>query len=107
MNNEQEKLNGCENCDGCAEEKKTPETIPYIVHETTVARMERTVKRMWVLLILLVVLLTATNGAWIWHESQFEDIYQEVTQDAESGTNNFIFGDNYGEANDKNEGQNP
>ena len=100
-------MNDCTNCNGCEELERKPETIPYIVHESALARAERTIKRMWVLVILLIILLTATNAGWIWYESQFEDVYQEVTQDAESGTNTFVFGDHYGEANGKNEGQTP
>lgn len=98
-------MNDCTNCNGCEQMERKPETIPYIVHEAALARAERTIKRLWVLVILLIVLLTATNAAWIWYEAQFEDIYQEVVQDAESGTNNFVFGDNYGEAKDNNADQ--
>lgn len=65
--------------------------VPYIVHEGTMARMERTIKRLWILVLVLVVLLVGTNVAWLWYESQFEtletfqDIYQEV--DAQDGGN--------------------
>lgn len=104
MNNEQEKLNGCENCNGCAEEK-TPETIPYIVHETTVARMERMIKKMWTVIVLLIVLLVGTNAAWLWYESQMEDIL--ITQENADGYNNFIGNDgditNNGETDNQNQ----
>ena len=42
-------------------------------------------------------MLVVTNGAWIWYESQMETIYQEVTQEADTGTNNFVCGDMIGE----------
>lgn len=49
------------------------------------ARMERTIRRLWVLCIILIVLLAATNGAWIWHESQYEDVVStEISQDVNS-----------------------
>lgn len=77
--------------------------VPYIVHEGAMARAERTVKRLWISTILLLIALIATNAAWIWYESQweyFEETTQEVTQssNADSGdaTNYFVGGD-YGE----------
>lgn len=69
---------------------------------------ERTIKRLWVIIILLIVLLFGTNAAWIVYESQFETIEmsQEVEQDAEdNGTNTFIGGDYYGPAESENDGQ--
>lgn len=78
-------------------------TVPYFVHEGDLARMERSNKRMFILCIILIILFTATNGAWIWYESQFEDtisteITQDVVQDADDGGNNtFIGDDSYGE----------
>ena len=62
---------------------------------------ERTIKRLWVLVILLIVLLVATNGAWLWYESQWETVQettQTVTQEG-SGANQFVGGDYYGTAN--------
>lgn len=65
---------------------------------------ERTIKKLWVIIILLVVLLFGSNAAWIYHESQFEDttttIEQEVEQEAQDGTNTFVGGDLYGSAED-------
>lgn len=65
--------------------------IPWVAHESTVAMMERTIRRLWITAILLIVLLVATNGAWLWYESQFE--YFTVTQESETGTNNYIGND--------------
>lgn len=60
------------------------ETIPYIAYESALARAERTIRRMWVLCILLVILLVGTNCAWLWYENQFSE--QEVTQEVDTGT---------------------
>lgn len=84
-------------CNGCGEHNKVAD-IPYIVHESAMARMERQLKRLWITILVLIVLLVGTNGIWIWYESQFEDVYQEVVQEADNGTNNFVGGDIYGEA---------
>lgn len=87
-------------CKSCKENRQKLDPVPYIVHESAMARNERTIKRLWILLIMMAVLLVGTNGAWLWFESQFEDI--SVTQENEDGYNNFIGndGDIYnGEAN--------
>ena len=71
-------------------------------HEGTVAVMERTIRRLWILCIILVVLLVATNGLWIWYNSQFE--YFTITQENEDGYNNYIGNDGdiiNGETNDQ------
>ena len=67
---------------------------------------ERTIKRLWILIIILVLLLFGTNAAWVYYESQFETITvsQEVEQDAESGSNRFVGGDYYGTAESENDG---
>ena len=69
-------------------EDKDVVMIPYIVHEGDMARQERTIKRLWILCILLVILLCGSNAAWFYHESQYEDVVtttQEVIQDNNNG----------------------
>lgn len=62
--------------------------VPYIVHEGAMARMERTIKRLWILIILLAVFLVGTNAAWIYYESQFETVETtEIFQDVDTGEN--------------------
>ena len=88
-------------CNGCGEHNKVAD-IPYIVHESAMARMERQLKRLWITILVLIVLLVGTNAAWLYFESQFEDVYQEVVQEADNGTNNFVGGDIYGETDNQN-----
>ena len=82
-------------CETCKEKRKviaqTPKDVPYIVHKGAVARLERVIKRLWILVFALIILLCASNAAWIWRESQFEEI--RIEQDNESGYNNFIGND--------------
>lgn len=61
--------------------------VPYIAHESMMARMERTIKRLWILSLVLTVLLVSTNVAWLWYESSFETIEttREITQDVNAG----------------------
>ena len=58
--------------------------------EVVTAVLERTIRRLWILCIILIVLLAVTNGAWIWYESQFEDVVttESVEQDVDSGDGN-------------------
>jgi hypothetical protein len=83
-------------CNACTEKHKAAEPVPYIVHESDMARLERTIKRLWILLVLLIVLLVGSNVAWTIYESQFE--YETVTeidadQETEDGNNYVVGGD--------------
>ena len=88
-------MSNCGNCNG--KDKNTPENVPYLVHESEMARAERTIKRLWITTLILIFLLVGTNAAWIYFESQWETVYQEVVQEADNGTNNFVGGDSVGE----------
>ena len=82
-------------CETCKEKRKvisqTPKDVTYIIHEGALARLERVIKRMWVLVLSLIILLFVSNAAWIWYESQIEEI--RIEQENESGYNNFIGND--------------
>ena len=88
-------MSNCGNCNG--KDKNTPETVPYLVHESEMARAERTIKRLWITTLVLIFMLVGTNAAWMYYESQLETVYQEVVQEADNGTNNFVGGDLVGE----------
>ena len=81
-------------CNTCKEKKKAAEPVPYIVHESAMARQERTNKRLWIVVIILIAALILSNGAWIYYESQWETVETtEITQDNENGYNNYIGND--------------
>ena len=84
-------------CETCKEKRRviaqTPKDVPYIAHESAVARLERVIKRLWVLVLVLIVLLAASNAAWIWYESQYETIETTITQENADGYNNYIGND--------------
>lgn len=90
------------NCETCKKVQSAPENVPYIVHESSMARMERQIKRLWITILVLIFILVGTNAAWLYYESQWETVYQEVTQEADNGTNNFVGGDVIGETDYKN-----
>ena len=86
------------------ENKTNLPDVPYLVHEQDMARQERTIKRLWIVIILLIVSLLGTNGAWLYYESQWEVIEStQVTQDVDATANdgsdlnlNTVGGDYYG-----------
>ena len=86
-------------CESCKSKNPQAKDVPYIVHEAELARAERTAKRLWITILLLIVLLVGTNAGWIWYESQFEysQTTQEVTQESNHVDNSFIGGDVGGE----------
>ena len=96
-------------CKSCKENRHNVEPVPYIVHESAMARQERTIKRLWILLILVISLLVATNGAWIWYESQFveESVWQEVDTGEGDAYVAGIGDVNYGEDQTESDAQNP
>ena len=78
--------------------------------------MERTIHKLWVLAILLIVLLVGSNLAWIIYEAQYVDeVTETITTTTDNGGNAYgtiISGKNsevhYGESGgDSQENQNP
>ena len=57
----------CETCKG--KEAHAPESVPYIAHESSMARMERQIKRLWIALIVVIAMLFASNAGWLIYES--------------------------------------
>lgn len=84
--------------------------VPYIVHEGIMTRLERTIERLWILAIILIILLFGSNAGWIYYESQFsktETTTIEAEQDG-AGVNVIGGGDvNYGAESKDNENENP
>ena len=91
-------------CNNCTD--KAPTNVPYVVHESAMARAERQAKRLVAVIILLIVLLVGSNIGWMIYENSFEDyvITQEVEQEADNGENHFIGGDYIGETKSENNG---
>ena len=65
--------------------------VPLYVHEGVVARQERTIRRLWILCIIIFAALIGTNAGWMYYESQFEDeVTTTYTSDASDGGNAII-----------------
>ena len=83
-------MTNCETCKG--KEAHAPESVPYIAHELSMARMERQVKRGWIALIVAVCLLFASNAAWLYAWCQYDYAsYEAIT--ADGGDANIIGND--------------
>ncbi len=77
--------------------------VSYSAFETTVMIQERTIRRQWITIIILIFLFVASNLAWIYRDSQFVDemITQEVVQDLDAEGGDAIINDGvriYGES---------
>ena len=82
-------------CNHCGT-NSTPVSVPYVVHESDMARAERHTKSLVWVIVLLIVLLVGSNGAWLWYENQFEVVEETtttITQDNADGYNNYIGND--------------
>jgi hypothetical protein len=49
-------------------------TIPYYAYDALTMLTNRTIRRLWILCIILVVLLVGSNVGWLVYEAQYEDV---------------------------------
>ena len=94
-------------CNSCGT-GKSPASVPYVVHESAMARAERQTKSLVWVIVLLIVLLVGSNVGWLIYESQFEVVEETtetiITQENADGYNNYIGNDgdiDNGEADNK------
>ena len=94
-------------CNSCGT-GKSPASVPYVVHESAMARAERQNKSLVWVIVLLIVLLVGSNVGWLIYESQFEVVEETtetiITQENADGYNNYIGNDgdiDNGEADNK------
>ena len=82
-----------DSCETCKKAQNVPESVPYIAHEASMARMERQAKRLWIAVLLLIVMLVGTNAAWLFYESSCEDAVTTTTiESGQDGAGVNIFG---------------
>lgn len=68
-----------------------PINVPYIVHEGMLARQERTIKRLFITLGVVIMLLAITNLAWLYVFYQYD--YESYSVSANGGDANYIGND--------------
>lgn len=96
-------------CNGCTTEHHGV-NVPYVVHEATVARQERQIKRMWIALIAAWAVVLAIVGIFTYERLQYDytGTYEEIIVDAEDNGNanyigqdgNIYNGEDYNQAED-------
>lgn len=64
----------------------------YRIYETSMARMDRQLKRLWIAILVAVIATVATNIAWLIYISQYDFESYEVTADND-GVANYIGSD--------------
>lgn len=86
-------------CKSCA--RNVNGSVPLAVHENLRAQSNVDKRRLWIVVIILIVLLFGSNLAWLIYESQFEVVQTETTnsyevdQDATDGGTNYAVGRNF------------
>lgn len=73
--------------------------VSFLAHESDMNRLERANRRSWIMCLILIVALIATNAAWIYYESQWQYTEEKTEIEAEQeGDVNIIGGGdvNYG-----------
>ena len=60
-------------------------SIPFFAHEGEMNRAERANKRLWIIIIILIVALVGTNAGWIIYESQFAVTETTIDQQVDTG----------------------
>lgn len=101
-------------CNNCGAEKHGEGQVIFTEngYEAHEARHEREKKRLWMVILVLIAALLATNIAWVIYESQFEDVIttEEIIVDAEDNGNanyigqdgNIYYGEDYDQEKDEN-----
>ena len=84
-----------DNCQNCGSTER--QVVPLAMVELHSAAQERTIKRLWIIIIILIGLLCVTNLAWLIYESQFEEVTTsiEAEQQTDGGGNNFLVGGDF------------
>ena len=77
-------------CNNCGT-NSTPASVPYVVHESAMARAERHTKALVWVIVLLIVLLVGSNVGWLVYESSFDDMTETYTVEQDGAeTNNSV-----------------
>lgn len=66
-------------------------SVPYIVYEGTMARFERTVKKLIIVIVIMALALFATNMAWLYAWNLYDYESTNIVVDGESkGNANYL-----------------
>lgn len=91
-------------CKTCKESRQNVDPVPYIAHESAMARQERTIKKLWIALMVSIVLWAVTVAGIVYYESQFEGVTITAEQEADGDSSNYaVGGDYYGFSSESND----
>lgn len=65
------------------------ENISFIAYESMAAQNERTIKRLWLLILIMIIIFFSTNAFWIFYISQYNFESYEISTDG-GGNANYI-----------------
>lgn len=82
-------------------------TVPYIVHESAMARNERHIRRLVIALIVAVVMIAVTNIAWLYVWNSYEYVGDSTTYSQDGEGVNIIGDENKYESDDNKKDQIP
>lgn len=77
------------------------DTVSFVAFESACTRLERSNRRLFIMCVILIIALIASNTGWVIYESRFQDVEvtQEVDQEAQGdGSNQFVGRDFYAPA---------
>jgi len=84
-------------CATCKEVRRQIDPVPYISHEADMARNERTVKRLVIALLVVLVLWFSTIALFVWYLNQYDfEGYTETYEYNQDGRGLNIIGDSNG-----------
>ena len=70
-----------------------PNDVPFLVYEGAEARAERHIKRLITALVLVVILLFASNAFWLYEWTQYDYVTTETEYTQDGTGTNIIAGD--------------
>ena len=70
-------------CNDCAEKPKG--AVPFAAYETELARHDRHVKRLLIVIVMCILLLALTNAAWLYAWNQYDYVDKTVDLDSSCG----------------------
>ena len=98
-------------CNNCGTENQNV-NVPYVAHESAMARSERQSKRLWIVILVLIGALIGTNLSWVIYENSFEEVIttEKIIVDADDNGNanyigqdgNIYNGEDYSKENNQN-----
>lgn len=77
-------------CKTCHENR----AVPFAAFERAILELKGANRRLWIVVLLLIMLLFGTNAAWLYYESQWETVSETtVTQDLKAEGGDAIIND--------------